>query len=436
MPPETTERDLSNPLRPFRAGYWFGGFNGLTWMMGLGTPMVLLIEQLGGSTFQVGLASSFVMVLYPIQVVATAALPRFGYQRQMVFAWTARAMFLAIPLALAWLAPEHPRSWMPNALVASVFGFCVFRAFGVAAHIPWFAAILPDTSRGRFFATDNAITSAVGVATLLGCAALFAQLPAYQAFRFAYCIAVVGSTLAVVNLLRLPAGPTPPRSPLSEMTGRTISLCLEPGLFRQYLIVSLLWFVATTPIPAFAAYYLKVEAGIESSEILLYTGVQFIGQIVGASGIRHWIDRVSIRRFFQIASAITIVVATMWLGILSDGGQHKSILWMTYILFGMAVGLSQAAHFTYLPELSGPDKRPITIAIFGAVAGWVSGLAPMLWGLGLRSEGEAPGIDIAIFALFFFAAIAMSAIGIVLLNALPDTHVRRMTSIESSRPVA
>jgi hypothetical protein len=417
--------DHPNPLRPFRAGYWFGGFNGLTWMMGLGTPMVLLTEQLGGSTFQVGLASSFVLLLFPVQVLATAALPRFGYQRQMVFGWSSRAVFLAVPLSLAWLAPENPASWMPNAVVASVFGFCTFRAFGVAAHIPWFAAILPEASRGRFFATDNAITSAVGVAALFSCAALFAQLPTYQAFRAAYGIAVVGSTMAVINLLRLPAGPPAPRSPLSQMAGRTISLCFEAGLFRQYLIVSLLWLIATAPIPAFAAYYLKVEAGIESSNILAYTGVQFIGQIAGAWSIRQWIDRVSIRRFFQVASAFVIAVAFLWLGILSGDGQFAAMLWLTYLLFGVAVGLSQAAHFTYLPELAEPEKRPITIAIFGAVAGLLSGLAPMLWGLGLRSEGIAPGIDLQVFAVFFVATIAMSGFAMVLLNALPDTRVGR-----------
>ena len=63
-------------LRPFRAGYWFGGFNGLTWMIGLGTPMVLLAERLGASAFQIGLASAFVFLLLPLQVLSTAALPR------------------------------------------------------------------------------------------------------------------------------------------------------------------------------------------------------------------------------------------------------------------------------------------------------------------------------------------------------------------------
>ena len=115
---QTSETHAEPPsLRRFRGAYWFGGFNGLTWMMGLGTPMVLLTEQLGGSAFQVGLASSFVLLLFPLQVLATSVLPYFGFRRQMVLAWSARAVFLLIPLGLAFRAPEVPADWMPGAVV-------------------------------------------------------------------------------------------------------------------------------------------------------------------------------------------------------------------------------------------------------------------------------------------------------------------------------
>ena len=127
-------------------------------MMTFGTPTVLLIEHLGGSTLQVGLTASFVSVLYPLQVLATASLSRLGFQRQMVIAWVARALFLLVPLGFAIAGPEEPESWMPGAVVLSIFFFCFFRAWGVAAHLPWFAGILPDELRGRFFATESALT--------------------------------------------------------------------------------------------------------------------------------------------------------------------------------------------------------------------------------------------------------------------------------------
>ena len=414
-------------LAGFRAGYWFGGFNGLTWMIGLGTPMVLLTEQLGGSTFQVGLATSFIVLLFPLQVVATTLLPRLGFRRQMVLAWSARAAFLLIPLSLAWLAPETPARWMAHAVVASVFGFCVFRAFGVAAHIAWFAAILPDALRGRFFATDNAITSVVGVVTLLSCALLFDRLPPYDAFRTFYCVAVVGSTLAVWKLLRLPVGPKPPHSPLHRMLGHTTELSRRPGLFRQYLVISLLWLFATVPIPGFAAYYLKVETDVTSSQILAYTAAQFVGQIIGASGIRRLIDRIPIRRFFQFANGFTILVCLLWLAAITGESRWTLLLWAAYPVFGIGIGLSQAAHFTYLPELAEPETRPVTIAIFGAISGMLSGLAPMLWGLVLRTEGNVPGVDLESFAVFFGVGIGLCATGIVLLHGLPNlrSHVLR-----------
>ncbi len=413
--------DGANPLRAFRAGYWFGGFNGLTWMIGLGTPMVLLTEQLGGSALQVGLASSFVTLLYPIQVVATALLPRFGFRRQMVLAWLARAVFLLVPMSLAWLAPAEPANWMPSAVVLAVLGFCVCRAFGVAAHIPWMAAILPDEARGRFFATDNAITSAVGVVALFSCAALFERLAPYDAFRAVYGVALVGSTLAVVNLLRLPQGPEPPASPMASMLRDAVTLSLRPGLFRLYLAISLLWLGAIMPIPAFAAFYLKSEAGVSSSVILAYTGVQFVGQIAGATSIRRLLDRLPIRRFFQAGSLVIIAVCLVWLELLVGDGQWQNILWLAYLLVGLAVGLSQAAHFTYLPELAPPDKRPVTIAIFGAVSGMLAGLAPVLLGFLLRTQDGA-GIRLDRFVAFFCVAIGMSLLGIFKLQALPDTR--------------
>ena len=417
-------------LAAFRAGYWFGGFNGLTWMMGLGTPMVLLVEQLGASTLQVGLATSFVLLLYPLQIVATALLPRLGFRRQMVLAWTARALFLLVPLWLAWLAPEDPAPWMPGVLVASVFGFCFFRAFGVAAHIPWFAAVLPDALRGRFFATDSAITSAVGVATLLTCAVIFARLPTYDAFRTAYVIAVLGSTFAVVNLLRLPAGPRPPDAPVGRMLRDTRTLSLGPGLFRQYLVVSLFWLVATVPIPGFAAYYLKVETDVSSSAILAFGAAQFVGQIAGSSSIRHLIDRFPIRWFFQTASGFAIVVCLLWLTALESGSASMPLFVGAYVIFGVGVGMSQAAHFTYLPELAPAETRPVTVATFGAVSGMLSGLAPILWGIALRTGGSAPGVHLDRFAVFFWIGIALSTVGIALLHRLPD----RRASVAAATP--
>lgn len=407
-------------LRPFRAGYWFGGFNGLTWMIGLGTPMVLLAERLGASAFQVGLASAFVFVLLPLQVISTAALPRLGYKRQMVIGWSCRLLFLLVPLALAWSAPDEPAVWMPSLLVASVFGFCVLRAFGVAAHIPWMATILPPELRGRFFATDHAIVSVIGVATLLALAGLFRWLSDWDAFAWTYAVAFVGSLLAVASLLRLPDAPPPPPLPMRRLPAAAARLCLRPGAFRSYLVLSLLGACVTSSLQAFAAYYLKVEAGLSPSRILFLTAIYFGGAIIGTWSIRRSIDRIHVRRFFQASVLLVGTVELYWLAYVSGFAALERALPLAYLLFGTAFGVNNATHFTYLPELGAEDERPVVIAVFTATLGLLAGIAPVLWGLFLKESGAEPGVHVVRFAVYFAVGIALSLLLVPLFGRLDD----------------
>ncbi len=421
-------RDL---LRPFRAGYFFGGFNGLTWMMTFGTPMVLLLERLGGSAFQIGLTSSFVFILYPLQIVATALLSRMGFQRQMVLAWSLRALFLSVPLAIAIQAPVAPEPWMANSVVAAVFGFCFFRAFGVAAHLPWLAAILPDEVRGRFFATEGAVVSAVGAVALLACAALFWALPPYSAFRAVFGIAIFGSTMAIASLLRLPAGPAPAPSPVHAMLPETRRLCLEPGLFRQYLGITAVGSVVGTSFSAFTIYYLKTEAGLASSVVLGFSAAQFGGQIVGSFSVRRFIDGVPLRRLMQISQLLVASVLVYWVFILTTNSVWLVPIAFSYLVIGAAVGISNTAHFTFVPELSSEQKRPVTMAIFGAVAGLLQGLGPILWGLALGTGAAGPGIHRDRFLVFFLLGIGLAALSYRLLASLPE--VRRHAGLFAAK---
>jgi hypothetical protein len=391
----------SRALRPFRAGIWFGGFNGVTWMIGLGTPMVLLAEQLGADALRVGLAVSFVFLLLPVQVLGTSTLSRLGYRRQMVMGWGVRALFLLVPLGLALRAPATPAPWAVDLLVASVFGFCFFRAFGVAAHVPWLAAILPGEVRGRFFATEGAVTSVVGVATLLLCSALFARLPSWNAFAIVYVLAMTGSALAIASLFRLPGAPAPSPVPMGSLHRELRRLWFEPGAFRSFLGLSLLGSLVTSSIGPFATYYLRAEVGIPASTILSFTAAQFAGQIVGGWSIRLSVDRAPLRRFFRLAALGFAGFDAFWLLYVSGAAALEAWLPVAYLAFGAAAGIHNTAHSTYLPELSSVERRPVALAVFTATLGVLAGLAPMAWGLALKESGPVPGVDAGRFALFF-----------------------------------
>lgn len=427
MPSSDGARDspaVAVSLKPFRAAYWFGGFNGLTWMIVLGAPTVLLAEKLGATAFQVGLLSSFVFLFLPIQVIATALLPRLGFRRQMVTAWGVRALFVAVPFAFALSAPEHPASWMPSLLVASVMMFCIVRAVGVAAHIPWMAAILPDAARGRFFATDSGIVSTVGVVTLLLCATLFDRLADWEAFRIIYMICIAGSAAAAFMLTRLPDTTPPAPIPVATLPAEARRFCLRPGLFRHYLLLVLLGSITASSFVNFTVYYLKVENGIESSRVLMYTAVQFAGMITAMTFVRRTIDVVPFRRFFQVSTALAGTVCLFWWMLVTGSDWLQPGLPLAYFVLGMSFAINNATHFTFLPELSQEHERPVAIAVFTAVQGLMAGLSPMFWGLFLKEAGPNPGLVVPNFATFCAIAMSLSFLSVGLYARLPDHRAR------------
>jgi MFS family permease len=388
-------------LRPYRAALGFSFFNGLTWMIGLGTPMVLLAGQLGASTFAVGLAFSFVYLCLPIQVLATVGLPRFGYKKQVVFAWSSRALFLLIPFGLAIAAPQEPSAWMAHLLVISVFFFSLFRALGSCGVMPWLYTLIPQEIRGRYFATDQSLTGFAGVFTLLACAALFAVLPLYAAFAWQYALAFLGSVLAVACLTKIPSVAKPRETSVREIVTLTPKLCTSPSSYRQYLVFMIVASLIGTSFSPFTAYYLKVEVGMPMSHIMLFASLQYFGSIVGAWFIRNNIDRFGSGPVFRGSLVVSIVIMLYWLLMVAGWTQLKPLLPLSYFAFGINVCFWTSAHLKYLPNVCAEEDRALSISVHGAVVGVLGGLAPMLWGVLLKPASGEAGMNLTAFILYF-----------------------------------
>jgi hypothetical protein len=317
-------------------------------------------------------------------------------------------------------SPEKPADWMPRVFVASVFGFCLFRAFGVAAHVPWLAKILPVFLRGRFFATEGLITSAVGVATLLLSSALFARLEAYPAFAWMYTLALVGAALAILSLRRLPDAPRPGPIPFRSLHRETRRLWLEPGDFRFYLGLSLLGSLVGSSLSPFAIYYLRSEAEFSSSAILAFVAATFAGQIAGLIGIRRLLDRAPLRRFFRLAALGMIAVELFWLAYVAGAKGLEEALPLAYFVLGIALAIHNTANATYLPELAPEERRPVALAVFTATLGMLSGLGPVVWGFVLKRSDSLPGMRVDRFLTFFVLGIIFQVLLFILQGRIRD----------------
>lgn len=410
-------------LAPCLPGLKFGFFNAMTWQIAIGTPMVLFAEELGASPFQVGLAYSFIFLLSPLQILATALLSRYGYRTVILGGWATRTVFLVVPV---WLAVVVPRwgvePWMSSALVGSVFGFSFCRSIGAVAIMPWLYAIVPEQARGRYFGSDQFFSGIAGVGTLLACTALFALLEVYTALLLQYGLAILGSYLSFVALRQLPTAPNPAPVKLGQLLADTPRLMFRRSPFRHYLWLAVWFAVMATPVPPFLAYYLKVVPQLDPGQIMGFEVLRYLGVIAAAAVIRRRIDHTGARPFFLLCMVLYVGFGVFWWSYLQ--GAMTGLVWVyaAYFVLGLSAASWTIANLNYLAQVVDEKNRALMTAVFGAVTACCGGISPVLWGLVLKTEGPAgsSGMDVSMFQVFFLIVLASVVLLSSLMARLPE----------------
>jgi MFS family permease len=420
LPSNKTDPELGL-LRP---GLVFSFFNAMGWQIAIGTPLVLFAEQLGAGPEKVGLAASMFFLLTPVQIVATALLPRYGYKGLMLGGWLIRSLLLLVPIMLAVLAPTiGVRSWMASALVGMIFFFCLFRAIGLAAMMPWFYSIIPQGARGRYFSSESMLAGVSSVLTLLVCAGLFAVLPVFPALGVQYGISLAGSIWSYYALRRLPDGPVPEPIKLETVFRTLPDIVLRRSEFRRYLWLSLLCFATTAPIPPFLAYYLKTVRELEPSWIMGLEVFRYGGVILASELIRRRIDGMGARPFILLSFGLYFGLAAYWMVFVRTGLGGSVGLIAAYIALGLGGATWTVGNLTYLPKLIPPEQRTLMISVYGALTSLVAGLATLGWGCVLRPAGAVVGLDAWRFQVFFGVAMAGVAFISFLFARRPEPNV-------------
>jgi hypothetical protein len=386
------------PPYVFSLGFVFS--NALTWMVALGTPLLLLCQELGASPLQIGLVSAFPMLMLPLQVLATALLPYLGYKRQSMLGWSIRAVFLLVPLGIVIAAPAEPAPWMLPALMIAMLGFAIFRAMGMSVTFPWTYAILPEGLRGRYFATEQFVMGVSGLFIMLLSAWVIKALPIYSAFTALYVLTMIGSISAVSCLHKLPDAPAPKDMHAANILRNSWPLVRMRGPFRSYLFLMVSIALFNTSLRPFTVYYLRGQTDVSDSHIFLLVSMQVFGGIVMASITRRFADRIGVRPLLLSAQIVTAGVCLFWLILVLGAAGMISLLPLVYFAMGSAESLLVLGNLKYTPQLSNDNDRAFVCAVLGALAGICGGVAPILWGWFLK-DAQGQSINVARFAGFF-----------------------------------
>ncbi|HYC72660.1 MAG TPA: hypothetical protein VEB66_15730 [Opitutaceae bacterium] len=407
-------------LHQHRHLLYFAFFNALNWQVATGTPMVLFMEYLGANSFQTGLVYGWALLLTPVQVFATMLLPRVGFKRLTLAGWGARSWFLLVPLGLALAAPLPAAPWMITAMVGAMFCYSLSRSVGAAAITTWMHALIPDGIRGRYWSTDQIMAGVAAVGTLVVSVLLFAALPARWAFFVQYAISITGAWLALRCLRRLPDVERPRMMSLGKILSDSPRHMFASSPFRPYLWLAIAYFVVTTPVAPFGAYFLKAAAGVDTSTIMFYAMLQYGGVIAGNWFMRSRIDRTGAKPFFRLCFLVFAGIAAGWLACLRQPSAARWVMPGLYFLLGVGSGTFTAANVSYLAKLLPPSDRALPVSLHGALTAFLGGLSPVLWGMFLKGGDHAPSVDPEAFRIFFWAVLGGSLALVAAVGSLEE----------------
>lgn len=419
-------QETRQSLRPYRPALAFSFSNGLTWMIVLGSPMILLGEWIHASAFTVGMAYAALYLALPLQVLGTSTLSRFGYKRQMTFCWGARGLAVVVLLGLVIAARNGPADWMCAVYIGSIWVFCLLRAAGNSAVNPWLFAFIPQDIRGRYFATDQTLSSVCGIMVLLLVSLLFAWLGSFTAFCISLCIAIAGSVSSTTSLLFWPDVPAPEHVSLRQMFRKIPALLTSPSPYRRYtLLVTFLWLM-TSPINPFGAYYLKTEAGLSRSTILLYCTFQYVGTMLGALWVGRKLDRWGVKPIFAACLGAYVLLGTYWILLVAGCPCIVHFAGIAYFIFGLCNSFFYSPNLKYLPQVCPKGDQPLAIALNIAMTGMAAGLSPVIWGYFVKYADGRPGMLHGPF-LVYLALLVVSQIALLTpfmkLHEIEKTHL-------------
>jgi MFS family permease len=334
--------------------------------------------------------------------------------------WSARGWCLVVPIVFAILAPATPVPWMIYAMIVVTFIYSFVRAVGTSSLTTWFYQLVPESIRGRYWATDQMTSGIAIVGSLLLYAGLFTILPMYRAFIVLYSIAIAGAWIAHRQLKILPDVERPKLISLEKIVAETPRLMTERSVFRTYLWMSVPLFAAITPISPFAAYYLKTSAGITSAQVILLTMLTYFGLITANWYMRAHMDRIGAKPFFRLSFLVHAIIAVAWIAFLYTAGRWLFVLPILYFLQGVASGCWTSANLSYLAKIVPENERALPVSIHGAVITFIGGCTPVLWGLFLKVPGERPAVNVLVFELFFVSLLIVCLVLLTILKRLPE----------------
>src|SRR5947209_12253250 len=335
-----TKESVSFPVGLHNA-FLFSLFNALSYQIVLSSPMVLYARTLGASATVLGIMAGMMPFLVIFLFPASSYIPRIGFRRFLFAGWGTRVMFIfgmaLVPLSAVFLDEKSRLGLM----LMLLFCFNLSRGISSCAWLPWITALVPAGLRGKYLARDQAVQNFASFFTFLiaaGC--LTGDTRGWQ-FAILFAFSAVMGAVSLSFLKRIPEVEIPPEGRESKGSVPWMEMGSYPP-FRKLLLALVGYSIAYGGMTAFTVAFLKTEAGMSETKILLVTSVAFVGGLCSLWVLGSRLDRLGSKPVLTFCFVIWIAVLGGWIAL--SGGvvpvKLPVVLTLEYLM-GLLAALVQ-----------------------------------------------------------------------------------------------
>ena len=216
-------------------------------------------------------------------------------------------LLLALVPFLEFLAPASKLVL----LVVSLFVFNTLRGFASAAWMPWMAGLIPDEARAGFLSRDQVALFLGSLAALLISSIVLAGEVSPWEYSLVFFVSAVAGLLSLGFIKKIP----------EVVAGEVLSKASSPVPWRSILfyppflaliVFNLLFVLLVGSLGVFTIEYLHEFAGFNTSEVLVLSGVSFVGSLAALPFVGHFVDRVGAKPVLAVSLSLICLVIAGW----------------------------------------------------------------------------------------------------------------------------
>lgn len=337
-----------------------------------GSVFILFLDKLGLNKTEIGSLLSLIPFAGTLALFIAPAAARFGYKRTFVTFFGLRKVITSFLLLTPWVAATYGASAASLFVAAITAGFALCKATADTAAFPWVQEYIPDSVRGKYYATSNLFCTIASFLVVIIAGFVIDRSQGLTGFMILISAGLVAGFVSVWAYAQVPGGAR--RATAAGVDVRRVLAVGRDPNFRRYMLGVALIIVGFTPLLSFLPLFMRQVVGLSDSDVVrLPTGALAGGLLAGY--LWGWAsDRYGSKPVMMSGLIIRLLLPVLWFLL----PQHSA--WSLYFALGIAVlqgigdvgwaiGSARLLFVNVVPSAQSAEYMALYYTLVGIIAG-------------------------------------------------------------------